>query len=207
VIIPVKEPGNGKTRLAGVLDAAARARLMGEMLERVVAAARGARAIDEICLLGPAVFRSAARLTRLADPGGGLNAALTSALARCDDAARLVILHADLPRLTAADVERLAAAPADTIAIAPDRHGTGTNALSLPLPAAAGFAFAFGIGSFARHGAEIQRLGLRRAVIASPGLARDIDVPDDLPDAADCLEEEVTFLKKSNQKTFDFRGV
>jgi 2-phospho-L-lactate guanylyltransferase len=190
VIIPVKGPASGKTRLAGLLDGASRARLVGAMLDRVVAASRRARAIDEICVLGPAVFHSTERLTMLADPGGGLNAALTSALAQCDDVARLVILHADLPRLTAEDVERLAAAPADTIAIAPDRHGTGTNALSLPLPAAVRFAFAFGIGSFAVHSKEIQWLGLKRAVITSPGLARDIDVPDDLPDAADCFEAD-----------------
>jgi 2-phospho-L-lactate guanylyltransferase len=97
VIIPVKGPANGKTRLAGVLDEAARARLIGAMLDRVVAAARGARTIHEICLLGTSDFRSTERVTWLADPGGGLNAALTSALARSGDVARLVILHADLP--------------------------------------------------------------------------------------------------------------
>ncbi len=190
VIIPVKGTANGKTRLAGVLNGAARARLMDAMRDRVVAAARGARAIDEICLLGPAVFGSTGRLTILADPGGGLNVALTSALAQSGNVARVIIVHADLPQLTADDVEPLAASPADTVAIAPDRHGSGTNALSLPLPAAADFVFAFGVGSFALHTTEILRLGLKRAVITSPGLARDVDVPDDLPDAADCFEAD-----------------
>jgi len=198
VIIPVKGPANGKTRLAGVLDEAARARLIGAMLDRVVAAARGARTIHEICLLGTSDFRSTERVTWLADPGGGLNAALTSALARSGDVARLVILHADLPRLMAEDVERLSEMPTDTVAIAPDRHGTGTNALSLPMPAAACFAFTFGICSFARHSTEIQRLGLKRAVIRSPGLARDIDVPDDLPDAMGCFEADYLAVEDSS---------
>jgi len=98
--------------------------------------------------------------------------------------ARLLILPADLPQLSARDIELLAATPAGEIAISPDRHGTGTNALSLPLPQAAGFAFAFGPDSFAAHHAEAERLGLRIGEVHSSGLAKDIDMPEDLPDAA-----------------------
>ena len=94
------------------------------------------------------------------------------------------MLFADLPLLTRHDVELLAAAPAETIAMAPDRHGTGTNALSLPLPAARGFTFCFGPDSFALHHAEADRLGIRIEQVRSQGLARDVDMPEDLPDAA-----------------------
>ena len=93
------------------------------------------------------------------------------------------------PPVTPRALDRLAAVPAGEIGIAPDRHGTGTNALSLPLPQAAGFAFAFGADSFARHHDEAERLGLTIEVIHSHGLARDIDEPPDLADAAELLKQ------------------
>ena len=78
----------------------------------------------------------------------------------------------------------LAAAAPGSVAIAPDRHGLGTNALSLPLPAAAGFLFAFGDDSFARHRAEAERLGLAVEAVHNLRLERDVDLAEDLPDAA-----------------------
>ena len=126
----------------------------------------------------------------MADPGRGLNAAAAAALAAADGkASRLILIHGDLPLVTARDIELLAAAPAGEIAIAPDRHGTGTNAISLPLPAARGFSFAFGTDSFARHNAEAGRMGLGISEVHSPGLSRDVDEPDDLQDAADLLKQ------------------
>jgi 2-phospho-L-lactate guanylyltransferase len=104
-----------------------------------------------------------------------------------NQADRVIIIHGDLPLVTSQDLELLAAAPEGEIAIAPDRHGTGTNAISLPLPAAKGFSFAFGPDSFALHNAEAGRLGLKIEEIHSPGLSRDVDEPDDLPDAADLM--------------------
>ena len=184
VIIPVKPPGEGKLRLAEVLDMDARNRLVCAMLGCVVAAVSAARFVDRICILGASRHGQSAAIPLMSDPGGGLNAALTQALGEAAAAGvrRVVIIAADLPRLTPRDVETLARAPA--VAIAPDRHGTGTNAIALPLPQARGFTFAYGADSFAKHGAEACRLGLDIEVIASPGLARDVDVPNDLPDAS-----------------------
>jgi len=149
--------------------------------------ARHALPVGQVCLIGPSRHGMPDSLMLLDDPGTGLNGAAAFArnYAAQQGASRIIILFADLPLITVQDVERLASTP--FIAIAPDRHGTGTNALSLPLPAAKDFAFAFGIGSFARHIAEAQRLGIIAETIRSPGLARDIDEPDDLPDVADLL--------------------
>jgi len=186
-IIPVKASPDGKSRLAEALDARTRGALVDAMLARVVAAACDADNVAQVCLLGGS--SDDPRLRVLTDPGGGLNAAATSALAQAarQGASRAIVIHADLPQVTARDVELLAAAPAGEIALAPDRHGTGTNAISLPLPQAGGFSFAFGADSFARHQAEAERLGLVVQQIHSQGLARDIDVPEDLPDAAELL--------------------
>lgn len=188
-IIPVKGTALGKQRLAGVLDAAARAALVGQMLDHVVAAARAAPGIDRIALLGTARHGQGDDVTLLADPGTGLNPAIAGAVRQAEaaGATRVVILFADLPQVTAAEIARLAGG--DTIALAPDRHDTGTNGLALPLPAASGFTFGFGPDSFARHRAEAARLGLPCEIIRSPGLQRDIDEPADLPDAAGLRED------------------
>lgn len=188
-VIPVKSSPDSKSRLAKALDADARTALVDAMLDRVVAAASGATNIAQLCLLGASQKDKRDETIRLADPGGGLNPAVQSALAEVArrGADRVVFIHGDLPLVTARDLELLAAAPAGEIAIAPDRHGTGTNAISLPLPEAKGFSFAFGPDSFARHRAEADRLGLKVEEIRSPGLAKDIDEPDDLPDVESLL--------------------
>jgi 2-phospho-L-lactate guanylyltransferase len=154
----------------------------------VVAAARGAQGIDRVVLLGPA--RHGMDIDLMADSGGGLNQALRGALHEAGQAgvSRLVILPGDLPQVTANDLALLALVPEGEIGIAPDRHGTGTNALSLPLPAARDFAFAFGEDSFAEHCAEAERLRLGIETVHSHGLARDIDLPENLPDAAALLQ-------------------
>ncbi len=183
IVTPIKAPEDCKTRLAPVMNDAARRELVGSMLRHVVGVAReAAESGDKILLLGPSRHGLPADLPRLEDPGGGLNAALAAATATAAAAGveRLVIVAADLPRLTRADVIALLGALPAQAAIAPDRAGTGTNALSLPLPAAAGFHFAYGPGSFTRHQAEAARIRLPLAVIRSETLGLDIDEPQDL---------------------------
>ena len=173
-------------RLSGTLDEAGRGELVAAMLRHVALTAAAAHGINRVSLVGASRHGLDDGFALLADSGNGLNGALQGVLdgLAADAPQRLVILPGDLPQLTEQDVTLLAAAPAGTIAAAPDRHGTGTNALSLPLPDAGGFTFAFGPDSFARHRAEADRLGLRFEEIHSPGLARDVDLPEDLPDAA-----------------------
>jgi 2-phospho-L-lactate guanylyltransferase len=156
------------------------------MLHHVVGVASKASHVQQLCLLGPMQPDLPEHIRPLADPGKGLNPALHAALVQAlqGGASRMIVLFADLPLLTSQDIELLAVAPAGTIAMAPDRHGTGTNALSLPLPQARGFTFGFGPDSFAKHHAEADRLEIRIEEVHSQGLARDVDMPEDLPDAA-----------------------
>jgi 2-phospho-L-lactate/phosphoenolpyruvate guanylyltransferase len=99
------------------------------MLARVLDAARGARNIDRLAVIGTPPHGLPADVDLFSDPGRGLNAAAASALAEiaARGAQRIVVIHADLPQVTPLDLELLAAAPAGEIAIAPDRHGTGTR--------------------------------------------------------------------------------
>ena len=184
VVIPVKAPDHGKQRLAGGLGEDARRALVRAMLGKVVEAAQAAVTTERAFILGPSGHGF--DLPLLEDPGGGLNAALTSALAEAgrSGASRVVFVAGDLPQVTPRDVELLSLAPEGSVAIAPDRHGAGTNAISLPLPAASGFTFAFGPDSFALHSGEARRIGLELEIVESHGLMRDIDEPADLPDTA-----------------------
>ena len=199
-IIPVKEGASGKSRLAGVLDGDERARLISAMLKHVVKVASASPEISRIFLVGPSRHGMDETIPLLDDPGEGLNAAVTSALAQVSTSesihesgegpARVMVIAADLPVVTSRDLDLLALAPADAISIAPDRHGIGTNAISLPLPAGRGFTFAFGPDSLLRHQEEAERLGLRVETVLSHGLERDIDVPADLADAGDLLRSQ-----------------
>src|SRR3546814_19730865 len=135
---PVKENGKGKTRLAPALAATERTALVDAMLLHGVDAAAGASLIARTLRVGPARHGLDADIPLIGYAGKGLNAALESALIRIAGmdgrADRLIVIAADLPRVTSLDLDLLAEAPYRTVSIAPDRHGPGTHALSLPLP-------------------------------------------------------------------------
>lgn len=179
VLIPAKAPDLAKTRLSGALTASERKRLFMAMLHHVASVAAAAEHIERVCILGPSRLGLADHFVHIADPGGGLNAALQATCSKLETG-RLIIVHADLPHLTGQDIALLANVPKYMMAISPDRRRTGTNALSLPLPSAGRFTFAFGSNSFARHRAEADRVGVPITTVLSQGLSLDIDEPDDL---------------------------
>lgn len=118
----------------------------------------------------------------LEDPTADLNAALEHARAalRRAGADALLVIHGDLPLITADDIWAMAdalAAGAD-VAIAPDRAEIGTNALGCRLDA--NLPFLFGGASFARHMAAAAWRELHVAIVRSPTLALDVDTPESL---------------------------
>ena len=184
IIVPHRGLAAAKTRLAPVLDHDERIALARTLLVRVLDVAR--QAGDDVVVISPAselapiVTEAGARLA--VQRGMGLNAGLDEAreAAEADGVDRLVVLHGDLPNLATDDVQALvvAAAGEPSVAIAPDRLGTGTNGLALrPLDV---IGFRFGAGSFAAHRAEAQQAGVEAAIVARPGLAFDLDTPEDL---------------------------
>lgn len=182
-IVPVRSLADGKRRLAGAMDDAARAALNEEFLVHALALA-GALAGPAL-LVSPdaavAVHPAAADAVHVADPGLGLNAAVEAGreAARLLGAARIVVLPSDLPCARPDDVLALAGT-ASPVAVAPDRHRRGTNGLALD--AELDFAFRFGAGSFAAHMAEAARLGVAAEAVDNPRLALDIDTPEDWRD-------------------------
>lgn len=184
VIVPHRGLAAAKTRLSPVLTVAERGELAARLLERVLRVARLALpdvvVISPSAALAPLVEAAGARLA--VQHGMGLNEGLEEArdAAVADGISTLVVLHGDLPSLTVEDVTAVAEAirGARGVAIAPDRAGTGTNGLALRPPAIMGFAF--GSGSRAAHQAGALGAGVTPVIVERPGLAFDLDTPDDL---------------------------
>lgn len=177
----VKSLPHCKTRLSGCLPPERRMELAATMLKHVVSVLDQARGVDQVAVVSPERSALPKRVLALDDAGGGLNEALSAAAREAgrNGADRLLIVHADLPLLTADDVTTLLeASRSGGLAIAPDRRGRGTNALCLAWPSQ--IRFEFGPDSFPRHLAQMARHGLAAAVVRLPGLAFDLDEPDDL---------------------------
>jgi FO synthase len=175
----IKSYHSGKSRLAAVLPQDRRRMLVEGMLGHVLDTLRATPEVEQVAVVGPG--DPPAGIVRLDDGGGGLNGALAGAAvqAAARGATRLVILHGDLPRVRPEEISALIeGAKTSGAAIAPDHHGTGTNALCLPLPLP--LELRFGAGSFQRHLAEAAARGLTPAIVNLPGLAFDVDEPDDL---------------------------
>jgi 2-phospho-L-lactate guanylyltransferase len=179
-IVPWKQGPDTKSRLSATLDRSERQALASTMAQAVITCLSGVESVATVHLLAPAAVPPWP-CHWLRDKGRGLNAEL--AAARADLGHRpVVIIHADLPCLTAQDVACLLDAAGTTgAAFAPDRHGRGTNAIAL----ADGrpFQFAFGPDSLAHH--RLQRTDA--AIIARPGLGFDVDTAHDLHQWRDML--------------------
>lgn len=185
VIIPSQAPGRSKTRLAAILGPAERRAFSRACLRHVVKIARhvaGARRTVVVSRAGE-VLGLARRLgaQALRERRPELNAAVREAaeFAKRKGASGIVVLHADLPQLSAKDLACVMGAIARQrgVALGPDRDLTGTNALGLRSPGR--FRFRFGPGSFDKHCSEARRLRARLRVVQRPGLAADVDTPKD----------------------------
>jgi 2-phospho-L-lactate guanylyltransferase len=172
-LVPIKPAAERKTRLAALLEPSERKRLTDAMLAHVVETLHRVSALDRILIL------SSTRIADLSadwieDRGQGLNCELLHAAAAINTP--LIVIHADMFDLEVADIEALMSAGEEGVAVAPDRHRTGTNALASAKPG--DLAFRFGPDSFRAHCA-LAGEGLR--VVDRPGLANDVDMPEDLP--------------------------
>jgi 2-phospho-L-lactate guanylyltransferase len=177
VLVPVKSFSSAKARLAPTLDAPARAALARTMATRVLGAAHPLLVAvvcddDEV-----ATWAQAQGAMVLPEPGRGLNGAVEAGVARLAEAGahEVLVAHGDLP--FAHHLGRLAGFGG--VSLVPDRREDGTTVVGVP--ADAGFRFRYGPGSFTRHRAEVERLGLACRVVRDPELRWDVDEPADIP--------------------------
>jgi 2-phospho-L-lactate guanylyltransferase len=173
-VMPLKLGSERKSRLAGCLSTAERARLMERMGAHVMSRLAAVRAIEHRILLAAANV-PALNAQWVPDGGRNLNEELDVLQDRMAGKPLLVI-HADLPFIGAEDIVALIQEAERTgAAIAPDRSGSGTNGVAIVR--AGMLRFAFGDNSHARHR---ERLGPGTRSVLRDGLAFDIDTPADL---------------------------
>lgn len=181
VIVPLRSPGRGKTRLADALGPEHRAALAGAMFADVIAALQAAP-VERILVAagGPeaAAAASALGVDAHIDPPtvSSLDAAIAAAAARLDRGTELLVVAADLPRLTATDVGTLLAADAEVV-VSPT-HGGGTGGL-LRRPADR-ITTAYGTASARRHQDLARTAGASFASVPTTGFRADVDTSTDL---------------------------
>ena len=177
-ILPVKSFRLGKGRMADRLSDETRSLLGRALAERTAALAVDAGLIP-VLVAGDGEVAEWALLhgfPSIPDPGEGLDAAaLAGARWATEAASEWIVVHTDLPLLTAFELEDLnkALSVAGSV-IAPSADG-GTSALGASGPAD----FAYGPGSFHRHLGRFPAA----SIIATPGLLHDIDTFADLESA------------------------
>lgn len=174
-VIPVRSFRLGKQRLGGVLNEAARVRIGQDLADHVATTVAAAGGIPMIITADPAVaeWATLSGFPSSPDPGRGLDAAAGTGVDWAIAAgSEWVVLHADLPLLSAGDIRLLIQVlSVGRQPISPSSDG-GTSAIG----GREEFRFSFGVSSFHRHLARLTD----PEVVARVGLALDIDSPDDL---------------------------
>lgn len=185
-LVPVKCFGRGKSRLAGVMGPASRARFTRALLRHVlsVLAQCGELAGTVVvtdCSAVEAVARHHGAAVLRDDCIGSLGAIVDGALARLASrgARAAIVLMSDLPLLTPSEVHAMVhALQAADVVLAPDLRDMGTNALGVAPPDR--FPSCFGrADSFQRHVDVARQRGDLVTVRRSHGLAFDVDAPSD----------------------------
>lgn len=183
VLVPLKRLAHAKSRLADALAPAEREQLMRALVAHALSAVAAAAGVERVTLVSAEPDAPALARVHGADAwddrGLPWNDALAAAAAELVAVEAVAFVSADLPLLAAEDVEALAAAlPARGAAIA-RAADAGTNAVALRPPGALRTCFGER-GSAARHAQLAHAAGLDAAILDRPGLALDLDSPEDL---------------------------
>jgi 2-phospho-L-lactate/phosphoenolpyruvate guanylyltransferase len=184
--VPMKDLANAKQRLMGVLAPAQRAALARAMLEDVLRALGGAtlRAVwvvtrdpDVIAFARPF---SCTILTEPVNRGHTEAVALAQEAAHAAGAEIFLTVPGDVPCVTPSEIQSMldAARGGRAAVFVPSASGHGTNGVVLRPPGI--MTLKFGEPSFANHLTAARRRDVEPTVLHLPGLALDVDGPDDL---------------------------
>ena len=184
VLLPVKDFGNAKQRLASALDASTRAGLARVMCVDVLSAVARTHVADRVI-----VFTAADEVIQMARPFGfdvvleksvdGHSAAVNHVVSEVlSSSSRFLSIASDLPRLVASEIDFALDAASEPVTLIPSRDWTGTNGVVFIPPAR--ILMEYGEGSFRRHLSKAAAAGHRADVMNLPGIAFDIDTPEDL---------------------------
>jgi 2-phospho-L-lactate guanylyltransferase len=210
-VVPLKNLSQAKSRLAPLLSDRERRNLVVAMCGDVLAALKKAKGLSEIFVVADGLGDGFDGVSLILEvENRGYDEAVATALAdpRVAGAEAILVLPGDLPMVRPGDIEAfignvnskepmIGKRVGPEVRIAPARDGDGTNALLLAPPGL--MPTQFGPGSFARHRATAEALVSTVEIVAPPGLAFDIDTPQDLLDfcARDCETGTHEFLRRS----------
>lgn len=186
-VVPVKERDRAKERLAPLLSPERRQALVLAMLEDVLSALAGAVGLAGhiVVTVDPAAQRLALRCdARIVEDGardGHTGAVMAAArLLATERCTGMLTLPGDIPLVTAGEIGQIIAAhdSAPSFTIVPSHDEGGSNAILLSPPDAV--PLRFGVDSFFPHLRAAQAVGIAPLVLRLPGIALDIDNPEDL---------------------------
>ncbi len=186
ILVPVKNLANAKQRLSSVLGPQARRELAQAMCADVLETLAGWQRCPAVTVVTSDPFAEdlATRLgfAIVADVfNPGETGAIEMATERCrvQGVDHTLVIPADIPLIESCELDEIVgSAPRAGAVLVPDAAGRGTNA-ALRAPSDL-FPLRFGNDSFLPHLAAAQATGLPCIVLELPGIALDVDRPEDL---------------------------
>jgi 2-phospho-L-lactate guanylyltransferase len=190
ILVPIKILADAKQRLSSILTPEERFALAQAMCEDVLQALAHWQNRPAVAVVSSdPLARDLAmhfHFDVIADDNSGETSAIEMATRVCKErgAASTLVVPADIPLIESAELQRIVdCAPTEGGAVlVPDAAGRGTNA-AWRSPADL-FPLRFGNDSFLPHRAAAKATGLPCVVIELPGIARDVDRPEDLYELA-----------------------
>jgi 2-phospho-L-lactate guanylyltransferase len=189
ILVPVKNLADAKQRLSPVLSPQERFALAQAMCEDVLQALARWQSRPAVMVVTSDSFARdlAARFNFevVPDNNSGETNAIEMATAVCRErgADSTLVVPADIPLIDGSELQKIVdSAPAGGAVLVPDAAGRGTNA-AWRSPGDL-FPLRFGNDSFLPHLAAAKATGLPCVVLELPGIARDVDRPEDLRELA-----------------------
>jgi 2-phospho-L-lactate guanylyltransferase len=189
ILVPVKNLADAKQRLSPVLNPERRFALAQAMCEDVLQALAGWQSRPPVVVVTNDSFARdlAVRFCFevVADDNSGETNAIEMATSvyRKRGVTSTLVVPADIPLIDASELQKIAdSAPPGGTLLVPDVAGRGTNA-AWRAPGDL-FPLRFGNDSFLPHLAAAKATGLPCVVLELPGIARDVDRPEDLEELA-----------------------
>ena len=215
ILVPVKDLVNAKQRLSSILTPEERFALARAMCEDVLQALARWQSRPSVAVVTNDSFARdlAARFNFevVGDDNSGETSAIKMATAFCKErgAESTLVVPADIPLIDSSELQHIVdCAPRSQggAVLVPDAAGRGTNA-AWRSPGDL-FPLRFGNDSFLPHLAAAKATGLPCVVLELPGIALDVDRPDDLRElaAASGDRRSQNLVRSWNLRRRDYAG-
>ncbi|MFZ0359152.1 MAG: 2-phospho-L-lactate guanylyltransferase [Terriglobales bacterium] len=194
ILVPIKNLADAKQRLSSILSSEERFALAQAMCEDVLQALANWRDRPAVAVVTSDRFArelaAGFNFEVVADDNSGETNAIEMATAVCRERGEksTMVVPADIPLIDGSELQKVVdSAPPRGAVLVPDAAGRGTNA-AWRSPSDL-FPLRFGNDSFLPHLAAAKATGLPCVVLKLPGIARDVDRPEDLRELASASGE------------------